>query len=89
VVLLHVLDPAELDFPFTGPTQFNGLEEFPEVQADPQVIRRAYQREFTAFRQNIERTCRRENIDYFLLRTDQPLDLALTQVLATRQRHAH
>ena len=35
VVLLHVLDPAELDFPFRGPTEFKGLEEFPEVQADP------------------------------------------------------
>lgn len=86
VVLLHVLDPAELDFPFSGPTQFNGLEDFPEVQADPLVIRRAYLREVNAFRQDIERVCRSENIDYFLLRTDQPLDAALTNVLATRSR---
>jgi uncharacterized protein (DUF58 family) len=89
VVLLHVLDPAELDFPFRGPTEFKGLEEFPEVQADPAVIRRAYLRELTAYRQTLEQACRRENIDYFLLRTDQPLDLALTQVLATRQRRIH
>lgn len=86
VVLLHVLDPAELDFTFQGPTQFNGLEGFPEIQADPLVIRRAYLRELNAFRQNIERICRRENIDYFLLRTDQPLDAALSSVLATRSR---
>lgn len=89
VVLLHVLDPAELDFPFRGPTEFKGLEEFPEVQADPAVIRRAYLRELNAYRQSLEQACRRENIDYFLLRTDQPLDLALTQVLATRQRRIH
>ena len=86
VVLLHVLDPAELDFPFRGATQFNGLEGFPEVQADPVVIRRAYLRELNAFRQSIERVCRSENIDYFLLRTDQPLDAALSSVLATRSR---
>jgi len=86
VVLLHVLDPAELEFPFRGPTEFKGLEEFPEVQADPAVIRRAYLRELNAYRQSLEQACRREHIDYFLLRTDQPLDLALTQVLATRQR---
>ena len=89
VVLLHVLDPAELEFPFRGPTEFKGLEEFPEVQADPAVIRRAYLRELNAYRQSLEQACRRENIDYFLLRTDQPLDLALTHVLATRQRRIH
>ena len=89
VVLLHVLDPAELEFPFRGPTAFKGLEEFPEVQADPAVIRRAYLRELNAYRQSLEQACRREHIDYFLLRTDQPFDLALTQVLATRQRRIH
>jgi uncharacterized protein (DUF58 family) len=89
VVLLHVLDPAELEFPFRGPTEFKGLEEFPEVQADPAVIRRAYLRELSAYRESLEQACRREHIDYFLLRTDQPLDLALTQVLATRQRRIH
>jgi len=85
VVLLHVLDGAELDFPFRGPTEFKGLEQFPDVQADPQAIRRAYLREITLFRQQLERECRRLHIDYFLLRTDQPIDLALTKVLVTRE----
>lgn len=88
VVLLQILDPAELDFPFQGPTEFKGLEEFPEVQADPLVIRRAYQRELAAFRQSLEQACRSERIDYFLVRTDQPLDLVLSNVLASRQRSA-
>jgi hypothetical protein len=65
------------------------LEDFPEVQADPAVIRRAYLRELNTYRQSLEHACRREHIDYFLLRTDQPLDLALTHVLATRQRRIH
>jgi uncharacterized protein (DUF58 family) len=86
VVLLHVLDPAELDFPFRGPTEFKGLEGLPEVAADPQVIRRAYLRELAAFREALESECRRQHIDYFLLRTDQPLDAALTRVLACRER---
>lgn len=86
VVLLHVLDPAELDFPFRGPTEFHGLEELSDVLAEPQVIRLAYLREFDAFRHQLERECRYLHIDYFLLRTDQPLDRALTHVLATRQR---
>jgi len=86
VVLLHVLDPAELDFPFQGPTEFKGLEEFPEVQADPLVIRRAYQRELESFRQALQQACRSERIDYSLVRTDQPLDAALMNLLGTRQR---
>jgi uncharacterized protein (DUF58 family) len=85
VVLLQVLDPAELDFPFRGPTQFLGLEALPEIQADPQVIRRAYLRELSAFRQALEMECRRQRIDYFLLRTDQPLDQALTHLLTVRE----
>jgi uncharacterized protein (DUF58 family) len=89
VVLLHVLDPAELEFPFRSPTEFKGLEDFPVKQVDPAVIRRAYLREINAYRQALEQACRREHIDYFLLRTDQPLDRALTQVLATRQRRIH
>lgn len=86
VVLLHVLDPAELDFPFRGPTEFQGLEGLPAVPADPQVIRRAYLRELAAFRHALEQACRGERIDYFLLRTDQPLDAALRSVLASRER---
>ncbi len=35
VILFHVLDPAELDFPFRQPMLFKGLEEWPEVLADP------------------------------------------------------
>jgi uncharacterized protein (DUF58 family) len=86
VVLLHMLDPAELDFPFRGPIEFKGLEEFPDVQADPQMIKSAYLREFSTFRKSLEQACRSERIDYFLIRTDQQLDATLTSVLAARQR---
>jgi hypothetical protein len=88
VVLFHVLDPAEIDFNLSGPTQFKGLEGFPEVNADPSVIRRAYIKEFTAFQQSLQQACRMQQIDYVLLRTDQPLDLALTSFLASRRRRA-
>jgi uncharacterized protein (DUF58 family) len=86
VLLLHILDPAELKFPFRGPTEFKGLEDFPEIQADPQVIRRAYLRELTAFRQALERACRSSQVEYLLVTTDQPLDIALTTALANRRR---
>jgi uncharacterized protein (DUF58 family) len=88
VALFHVLDPAEIEFNLSGPTQFKGLEDFPAVQADPSVIRRAYLKEFQAYQQSLAQACRSQQIDYVLMRTDQPLDLALTSFLAARKRRA-
>ncbi len=84
VVLMHVLDPAEIEFPFQRPTQFQGLEEFPDVMTDPPTLRRAYLREFEAFQRSLREGCRGQNMDYVLLRTDQPLDVALSSFLAGR-----
>ncbi len=84
VVLLHVLDPAELDFPFQRPTQFQGLEEFPDVMTDPQALRRAYMKELGIFQQKLQEGCRTMNMDYELMRTDRPLDAALRSFLAGR-----
>jgi uncharacterized protein (DUF58 family) len=84
VVLLHILDPAELDFPFQRPTQFLGLEEFPDVMTDPQALRRAYLRELSAFQQSLQAGCRSLNLEYALMRTDRPLDVALSSFLARR-----
>ena len=47
VVLFHVLDPAELDFPFQQVTLFKGLEQFPESWPSP-ALRKAYLQEFNA-----------------------------------------
>jgi uncharacterized protein (DUF58 family) len=85
VTLLHVLDPAEMDFPFRSPLEFQGLEAMPGIDAEPRRIRAAYLREFNAFRQSLEQACRREQVDYFLLRTDQSLDSALTRILSRRR----
>jgi len=50
------------------------------------MIKSAYLREMFAFRQSLQQACRAERIDYFLVRTDQPLDATLTSALAARQR---
>jgi uncharacterized protein (DUF58 family) len=84
VIVLHVLDGAEVDFPFSHPTLFKGLEQLPEVMADPRSLRRAYLDEFHKFRQTVETLCHGCQIDYQVLRTDQPLDLALSSYLGSR-----
>ncbi len=84
VVLMHVLDPAELDFPFSGMTLFEGLEQLPKVAAEPRALRKAYLRQFGLYVRRIQHGCREHGIDYVQLRTDQPLDVALSGYLASR-----
>lgn len=86
VVLFHVLDGAELEFPFQSPMQFQGLEAWPEAQADPRAVRDAYLREFSSFRKQLEQGCRAQQVDYFLMRTDRPIDLVLAGYLHGRSR---
>ena len=54
VLLLHVLHPDELDFPFERMHLFRSMEDGSELMAEPEVIRDAYLREMQSF---IE-TCR-------------------------------
>src|SRR5205814_66791 len=75
VVVFHVLDPAEEDFPFEGATKFRGLEIPAELLTDPRGLRDGYLRELTAFRDELRRGCRGMNIDLVPLRTDQSLGL--------------
>lgn len=84
VILFHILDGAELDFPFSHPTLFKGLEQLPEVMADPRSLRRAYLEEFAKFQEAVKLGCRNCQIDYQVMRTDQPLDLALSSYVASR-----
>lgn len=84
VVLLHVLDAAEIDFPFGRPTLFKGLEQFSEILTDPKSLRQAYQEEFSRFCQTLRNGCRQHGLEYVLMRTDQAFDVALSSFLARR-----
>lgn len=84
VVLLHVLDAAEIEFPFGRPMLFRGLEQFPAIRADPQEIRDAYRAEFSSFCQALRRCCRQHGLQYVESRTDQPFDVPLSKFLVRR-----
>jgi uncharacterized protein (DUF58 family) len=84
VIVLHVLDPAELDFPFQQPTLFEGLEQLPQAMVEPRAIRAAYLEEFGRFLRAVKMGCRMHRIDYVLLRTDQSLEVVLASYLAAR-----
>ena len=84
VIVFHILDPAELEFPFRDTTLFKGMEGLPEVLTEPHALRRAYQAEIGAFLDEIKKGCQMIDIDYVPLRTDQELDTALSSYLASR-----
>jgi uncharacterized protein (DUF58 family) len=84
VLVLHVMDDDELDFPFTGPTRFEGLELPDAVNCNPRALRDGYLEALGKFLEETRRQCARHQIDYQLLRTSDPLDAVLTAFLSKR-----
>jgi len=84
VIVLHLLDPAEIDFPFQHVTLFKGLEALGDIVTEPRSLRAAYQKEVGAFLQQVRTGCRAQQIDYLQVRTDQRLDTVLSTFLAAR-----
>lgn len=86
VVVFHVLDRAELTFPFDRATRFTDLETDDEVLAVPSTVRADYLSEMQGMIERYERELRVAGIDYQLLDTSRPLDFALMAYLSTRER---
>jgi uncharacterized protein (DUF58 family) len=84
VVVFHVLDPAELTFPFTRASRFRDLESGGELMAVPSVVREQYLGELNATIDRYKRELGGAGIDYRLLDTSEPLEFALMSYLSTR-----
>jgi uncharacterized protein (DUF58 family) len=84
VIVFHVLDPHELEFPFVGLVEFEGLEGVPKILTRPAEIRNSYLREIEAFRQRLRDGCERNQCHYVLVNTAQPLHEVLSGYLAFR-----
>ena len=84
VIVFHVLDRDEVEFPFERMTMFEGLEQMPELLADPRALRDAYLAEIEGFAETVRKGCLAQRADYVRLVDDQPLDVALSSYLAAR-----
>lgn len=84
VVLLRVLDPAEVEFEFTEASMFRDLETGRQIYIEPQAARANYQREFAAHAEQLSSICQTLGIDLFSLRTDAPLEDFLWALLQSR-----
>ena len=88
LALLHVMDDDELDFPFEGPTRFEGIELPAELACNPRALRDGYLEAVEAFRADVRRRAAEVQADYTLVRTGEPIEAALVQFLARRTRQA-
>ena len=84
IVVMHVLEGDELDFPFSGPTRFEGLETADNMNCDPRALRDGYMQAMERFMEEVRRCCSRNHAEYVLARTDRPLDALLAEFLSNR-----
>jgi uncharacterized protein (DUF58 family) len=84
VIVFHVLDQAELRFPFKDPTLFEDTETSQRLQVDADLIRKDYLRNLRAFQEAYEKGCHQARIDYTPMDTSIGFDRTLVTYLAKR-----
>ena len=88
VILMHILTPQELDFPFEDFTNFIDLEDGSSLHVDPHIVRERYRHAMDAYVRRIGQEARFHHVDYALFRTDQPFEKSLARFLSLRARRA-
>jgi uncharacterized protein (DUF58 family) len=86
VIVFHILDPYELEFPFEQAARFRDMETADEVMAVPRSVRRDYMDRMQELIGTYKRELGLVGIDYCLLDTSKPLELGLMSYLMTRRR---
>jgi len=87
ILVLQVLDHDEIHFPFPDNTLFEGMERpGQQLLTDPQSLRQSYRQALERFVTGIRGACVDYRIDYALISTRDPLDVALSAFLAQRMR---
>jgi uncharacterized protein (DUF58 family) len=85
VILFHVLDPQELRPLLRSPSILIDLETEKRIEVIPEYTRTSYRAKVDAHIEQLRTRARAAGMDYRLLVTDQPLDLALREYLSLRQ----
>jgi uncharacterized protein (DUF58 family) len=86
VMVFHVLDRDELEFPFEEPTIFRDLEEDLKLLTDPRSVRSAYLKTVHSLIEGYREACAAHLVDYSLFNTSIGLDRALVRYLSWRTK---
>ncbi|MBI2816446.1 MAG: DUF58 domain-containing protein [Acidobacteria bacterium] len=86
LVLFHILDPGELQFPVDAPVQLEDMETTERLEVVPESAAEQYRSLLQQHIQTLQHECRSSRIDYTMLDTSRPLDYALFTFLSARAR---
>jgi uncharacterized protein (DUF58 family) len=86
VILFHILDEAEVHFPFDGVCEFEDVEDHAKLTVDAQGMRDDYLRSLSEFQAFYRTECAKANIDYVGIDTSVSFDKALLEYLTQRRR---
>jgi uncharacterized protein (DUF58 family) len=86
IILFHILDEAEVQFPFEGLIEFSDVETPDRLTLDAKGMRSDYVQAVHDFRQTYRHECAKANIDYVAMDTSVGFDKALMEYLVQRQR---
>lgn len=86
VVAFHILDPAEIGFPFSEVSNFQDLETRRVLPLAPEKLAGEYRKRVRGHIETLRELLGRHGVDYVLLDTSEPLDRALYAYLAFRHK---
>ena len=86
LVVFHVMDPAELEFPYSEASRFQDLETGEEIPVIPDSFADEYRKMMQTHLEALRSKFAEARIDYVLLNTSKPLDEALFAYLGHRER---
>ncbi len=84
IVILRVLDPAEIDFTFEDAKIFQDMESGKRLFVDPEAVRKSYLRNFNNHAEALDELCREQGVDLITMPTDRPLDETLLEFVKVR-----
>lgn len=84
VAVFHLVDQAELTFPFEDPTLFLSMEDERRLEVNPREVKQSYLEEFHRFLEETRLACTAADVDYERVLTHEPLDAVLLRFLARR-----
>ncbi|MCK5803526.1 MAG: DUF58 domain-containing protein [Lentisphaeria bacterium] len=86
VIVYHVLDKAEIEFPFRDIGNFEDMETNETLITNPREVRAAYQEAFADFLFRCQRICAGLDIEYVLATTDQSVGGFIQEHMIRRKR---
>ncbi len=81
VRLIHVYDPEEASFSFSGAHCFSGFEQEADIIADADRIRHHYRQQFQEHTHKLEQLCYQAGVTYHACSTDQDMVRTLIELL--------